>query len=111
MSETSAAAVLDRLERLIAERARAGDATSYTRKLLDGGPERIAKKLGEEAVEVVIASLGEDRAAFEGEVADLLYHLLVLLHARGVTLAEVACVLEARLGRSGIAEKAARGEP
>lgn len=102
--------VLDRLEALIAERARTGDATSYTAKLVAGGPKRIAKKLGEEAVEVVIAALAEDDAALAGEAADLLYHLIVLLGARGLSLADVAAVLETRLGRSGLEEKAARGQ-
>lgn len=102
--------VLDRLEALIAERARTGDATSYTAKLVAGGPNRIAKKLGEEAVEVVIAALAEDDAALAGEAADLLYHLIVLLGARGLSLADVAAVLETRLGRSGLEEKAARGQ-
>jgi phosphoribosyl-ATP pyrophosphohydrolase len=102
--------VFDRLEALIAERMRAGDATSYTAKLVAGGPKRIGKKLGEEAVEVVIAALAEDDAALTGEAADLIYHLIMLLRARGLTLADVAEVLESRLGRSGLEEKAARGQ-
>lgn len=101
----------DTLERLAATiRARrdaAGD-RSYTRQLLDGGPERCAKKLGEEAFEVVIAAVHQDNKALAAESADLLYHLLVLLEARGMSLGDVLAVLDARTGTSGIEEKAAR---
>jgi phosphoribosyl-ATP pyrophosphohydrolase len=100
--------VLTRLaETIRARRAESAD-TSYTRQLLDAGPERCAKKLGEEAVETVIAGVGQSDAALRAEAADLLYHLLVLLEARGVALADVLAVLEARSGQSGLAEKAAR---
>jgi phosphoribosyl-ATP pyrophosphohydrolase len=100
--------VLTRLaETIRARRAESAD-TSYTRQLLDAGPERCAKKLGEEAVETVIAGVGQNDAALRAEAADLLYHLLVLLEARGVALADVLAVLEARSGQSGLAEKAAR---
>ncbi|WP_334147577.1 phosphoribosyl-ATP diphosphatase [Hyphomicrobium sp.] len=81
---------------------------SYTRQLLDAGPERCAKKLGEEAVETVIAGVSQSDDALRAEAADLLYHLLVLLEARGVGLDEVLAVLDRRTGQSGIAEKAAR---
>ena len=81
---------------------------SYTRKLLDGGPERCAKKLGEEAVEVVIAGVSQDDAALKGEAADLLFHLLVLLEARGIELDDVLAVLSGRMGTSGLVEKASR---
>jgi phosphoribosyl-ATP pyrophosphohydrolase len=90
-----------------ARRSAAGDA-SYTRQLLDAGAERCARKLGEEAIEVVIASLGPDDAALKSEVADLLYHLLVLLEVKGVALSDVLTVLDERMGTSGLAEKAAR---
>ena len=83
---------------------------SYTRGLLDGGPERCAKKLGEEAIETVIAATAQDDAALKGEAADLLYHLLVLLESRGVALDDVLAVLADRMGTSGHAEKAARGK-
>jgi phosphoribosyl-ATP pyrophosphohydrolase len=91
-------------------RARRGETAekSYTRQLLDAGPERCAKKLGEEAVETVIAGVSQSDDALRAEAADLLYHLLVLLEARGVGLDEVLAVLDRRAGQSGIAEKAAR---
>jgi len=90
------------------ERAGATAETSYTRKLLDGGVERCAKKLGEEAVETILAAVGEDRDRVISEAADLLYHLLVVLEARGVALAEVEAALAQRVGMSGLEEKAAR---
>jgi phosphoribosyl-ATP pyrophosphohydrolase len=90
------------------ERAAASGDTSYTRKLLDGGIERCAKKLGEEAVETVLAAVGDDRSRVVAEAADLLYHLLVVLEARGVTLTEVEAELAQRTGMSGLEEKAAR---
>jgi len=91
-------------------RARRGDGaeTSYTRSLLDGGPERCAKKLGEEAVETVIAGVCQSDEALRAEAADLIYHLLVLLEARGIALEDVLAVLDSRTGQSGHAEKAAR---
>jgi phosphoribosyl-ATP pyrophosphohydrolase len=96
------------LARIIAERARSGDAGSYTAKLIEAGVPRIAKKLGEEAVEAVIAGLQQDDAALVSETADVLYHLLVLLEARGIPLADVMAELEKRTAQSGLAEKAAR---
>ena len=78
------------------------------RSLLDAGPARAAKKLGEEAVEVVIAAVEGDAEALTRESADLLYHLLVVLHQNGISLADVCAELEQRTGRSGHAEKAAR---
>lgn len=100
--------VLSRLAATIrARRAEAAD-TSYTRQLLDAGPERCAKKLGEEAVEVVIAGVSQNDDALRAEAADLLYHLLVLLEARGVAFDDVLATLDSRSGQSGLAEKAAR---
>jgi phosphoribosyl-ATP pyrophosphohydrolase len=96
------------LEARVQERARAAADVSYTRKLIDQGVGHCARKLGEEAIETVLAAVGEDRGRLIGEAADLLYHLLVLLHARGVTLAEVEAALAARTGQSGLEEKAAR---
>jgi phosphoribosyl-ATP pyrophosphohydrolase len=81
---------------------------SYTRKLLDRGVAQCAKKLGEEAVETVLAAVGEDRERLIGEAADLVYHLLVVLRARGVTLAEVEAALAERTRQSGLDEKASR---
>ena len=99
---------LDNLAAIIAARARAGGDQSYTRKLLDEGIEKCAKKLGEEATETVVAALSSDNKAVIGESADLLYHLLVVLEARGVKLDEVYAELERRTGQSGLEEKAAR---
>jgi len=92
----------------VKERAAASPETSYTRKLLDRGVAQCAKKLGEEAVETALAAVSEDRGRVIAEAADLLYHLLVLLEARGVTLAEVEAALAERFGRSGLDEKASR---
>ena len=99
---------LETLAAIIAERARSGGDQSYTKKLLDEGIEKCARKLGEEATETVVAALSSDTKAVIGESADLLYHLLVVLEARGVKLDEVYAELERRTGQSGLAEKAAR---
>ena len=99
------------LERVVASRGASAADTSYTAKLLAGGPALAAKKLGEEAVEVVIASVAADRRALVAESADLLYHLLVVLRLGDVPLAEVEAELGRRTGQSGLAEKAARGAP
>ena len=102
--------VLTRLEATIAARKGADPASSYTAKLLAGGPAVAAKKLGEEAVETVIAATQNDADALAAESADLLYHWLVLLAASGVSTDAVAAKLAAREGRSGIEEKASRRE-
>lgn len=99
---------LSDLEARIAERAAASPEESWTAKLLAAGPERAAKKFGEEAVEAVIAAVKGDRAELIAESADVLYHLLVVLKARDVALRDVLSQLEARTARSGLAEKAAR---
>jgi phosphoribosyl-ATP pyrophosphohydrolase len=99
---------LRRLAATIRARRDAPADQSYTRKLLDAGPARCAKKFGEEAVEAVIAAMEADPAALTAEAADVLYHLLVLLESRGVALADVTAVLEGRMGQSGLAEKASR---
>ena len=99
---------LDDLARIIAERASASAEKSYTKSLLDKGPKGAAKKFGEEAAEFIIAAVSEDDAALRAEAADVLYHLLVALQARGVALAEVLAELERRTQRSGHEEKAAR---
>lgn len=100
--------VLQSLAELIHSRRNDHASKSYTKELLDAGVERCAKKLGEEAVETVIAALGGDRIEIRRESADLLYHLLVLLESRDVTLEEVLAELKSRTGVSGHAEKAAR---
>src|SRR5215212_7104921 len=89
-------------------RAASGGEASYTRKLLDKGSEHCAKKLGEEAVETVIAAVENDRDGLIAESADLLFHLLVLLKARGVRLDEVEAALAQRTSMSGLEEKASR---
>uniref|UniRef100_Q07UR0 Phosphoribosyl-ATP pyrophosphatase n=1 Tax=Rhodopseudomonas palustris (strain BisA53) TaxID=316055 RepID=Q07UR0_RHOP5 len=89
-------------------RAAAGGEGSYTRKLLDKGAEHCAKKFGEEAVEAVIAAVENDHAHLVAESADVLFHLLVLLKSRGVTLDEVEAALAQRTTKSGLEEKASR---
>ena len=89
-------------------RAASGGEASYTRKLLDKGAEHCAKKLGEEAIETGFAAVQEDKGRLIAEAADLLYHLLVLLEARGVSLAEVEAALEKRTAQTGHEEKASR---
>ncbi len=89
-------------------RAASEGEASYTKKLLDKGADHCAKKLGEEAVETVIAAVGNDRSHLIAESADLLYHLLVLLKARGVTMADVEAELARRTSMSGLEEKASR---
>ena len=99
---------LSDLETIIAARAAAAPEDSYTAKLIARGIPVAAKKLGEEAVETVIAALGSDRGALVAESADLLYHLLVVWRASGVALNDVLAELERRTSQSGLAEKTAR---
>lgn len=96
------------LENRVTERAAASAEVSYTRKLIDKGVAHCAKKLGEEAVETVLAAVAEDRERLISEAADLLYHLLVVLRSRDVALAEVEAELGKRTGQSGLDEKASR---
>ena len=96
------------LEQRVKERAAASAEQSYTRKLLDRGVAHCAKKLGEEAIETALAAVGEERERLIAEAADLVYHLIVVLQARGVALAEVEAALAARTGQSGLEEKALR---
>ena len=100
---------LSDLEKRVQERAKASAADSYTRALIDKGVAHCAKKLGEEAFETAIAAVQEDKGRLVSEAADLIYHLLVLLQARGVTLAEVEAELAKRTAQSGHQEKASRG--
>jgi phosphoribosyl-ATP pyrophosphohydrolase len=95
-------------QRIQARAQRASADASYTRKLLDGGVAHCAKKLGEEAIETVLAAIDEDRERLIAEAGDLIYHLLVVLAARGIALAEVEAALAARTRQSGLAEKASR---
>jgi phosphoribosyl-ATP pyrophosphohydrolase len=96
------------LEKRVKERSAASADASYTRKLLDQGVAHCAKKLGEEAIETVIAAVEEDRERLIAEAADLIYHLLVVLAARGIALAEVEAALAERTAQSGLQEKASR---
>ena len=101
---------LTRLEQVIAERKAASPDASYVAKHNAAGIEKIAQKLGEEAVETGIAALSGSREEVVGEAADLIFHLLVLLQARRITLGEVMAELDRREGTSGIEEKASRSE-
>src|SRR5205814_6009603 len=98
---------LDRLWQVIQSRRGADPLTSYTARLFSRGRAKIAQKLGEEAVEAVIEGVGNNPAALVGESADLLYHLLVLWAAAGISPADVAAALTRRESSSGIAEKRA----
>ncbi len=99
---------LDDLAKIVSARALESADKSYTRKLLDAGIGKSAKKLGEEAIETIIAATAGTKAQVIAESADLLYHLLVVLKARGVDLSEIYAELERRTAQSGLEEKAAR---
>jgi phosphoribosyl-ATP pyrophosphohydrolase len=99
---------LDDLEERIAIRAAASPDESYTAKLISRGMEKCAQKLGEEATEAVISAVTGNRAELVKESADVLYHLLVVLRAANIPLAEVMVELDGRTAQSGLAEKAAR---
>lgn len=101
---------LARLEATIAARRAADPESSYVAKLNARGLPKITQKLGEEAVETVIAALSGDRKELVGEAADLLFHLMVLLGAKDVPFAEVLAELDRREGTSGIDEKASRAK-
>jgi phosphoribosyl-ATP pyrophosphohydrolase len=96
------------LEEIVSRRAAAADGTSYTATLLAKGTRKCAQKLGEEATEAVIAAVSRDRAELTKEAADLLYHLLVVLHDARLPLAEVLGELHRRTAQSGLEEKAGR---
>jgi phosphoribosyl-ATP pyrophosphohydrolase len=99
---------LERLAETIETRRGVNPKDSWTAALLNKGPEKCAEKFGEEAVEAIIEAVKGDREKLIAESADVLYHMLVMLTARDVTLAEVLAELERREGTSGIAEKASR---
>ncbi len=101
-------AALDHLAQTIDARAGGDPETSYTARLLAKGAPGCAKKLGEEAVELVLAVAAENEDAVASEAADVLYHLMVALRARGVSLDQVGAALAARQGMSGLDEKASR---
>jgi phosphoribosyl-ATP pyrophosphohydrolase len=104
MSEFS----LKDLEEIVATRAKASPDESWTAKLVAAGQEKAAKKLGEEAVETVIAAIKQDRQNLTAESADLLYHLLVVLNIAGLPLQDVLDELNRRTSQSGLQEKASR---
>lgn len=99
---------LEQLESIVRTRASSGAADSWTAKLVAAGMPRAAKKLGEEAIETVIAAVSGDRAGLVSESADLMYHWLVVLHLGGVPMSEVLAELDRRTHQSGVAEKASR---
>jgi len=107
-SAASLGEILAELAKTIDERAGGDPEASWTAKLLAGGPALTAKKLGEEGVEAALAVAHQSDKEVAAEAADLVYHLLVALRSRGVSLDAVAKVLEARQGQSGLAERAAR---
>lgn len=96
------------LEAIVARRAASDDPKSYTRSLVGKGMEKCAKKLGEEGVEAALAAVLGDRKGLTGEAADVLYHLLVVLYAANLPLAEVMDELQRRTAQTGLEEKAAR---
>ena len=101
---------LAELARTIDQRAAANAETSYTRSLLDGGAAHCARKFGEEAIELAIAAAALDENAVRAEAADVLYHLLVVLRARGVALSSVMDELGKRSAQSGLEEKSVANE-
>lgn len=102
--------MISRLAATIEARRGADAEKSYTAQLIAAGPEKCARKFGEEAVEAIVAAASGDRQGLVGEAADVVYHLLVLLAAADVTPGDVAAELARREGVSGLAEKAARPE-
>ncbi|MBY6166088.1 phosphoribosyl-ATP diphosphatase [Pseudooceanicola nitratireducens] len=102
--------ILDELYATIESRKGADPDSSWTAKLLSKGPEKCAEKFGEEAVEAIIEAVKNDPEKLTSEAADVLYHLLVMLAARDVPLADVLAELSRRQGTSGLTEKASRGQ-
>jgi phosphoribosyl-ATP pyrophosphohydrolase len=105
MSQIMSNDILTRLAATIKARRNARPEDSHTRRLLDGAPVKPAKKLGEEAVEVAIAALAQDKEALTGEAADLLYHLLVVLESRHIALDDVLGELERRMIATDLEQK------
>ena len=104
--ETAGPAWLADLSGIIADRARSGDESSYTRQLLDAGSQRIGQKIGEEGVEVALAAVSRDTAGCAEEIADLLYHVAVLMEARGFGWEDVVAVLKQRHAKASNARTA-----
>jgi len=105
-AETAGPAWLADLSAIIADRAKSGDGSSYTRQLLDAGPSRIGQKIGEEGVEVALAAVSRDANGCAEEVADLLYHVAVLMEARGFGWEDVVAVLKQRHAKAANARTA-----
>ena len=99
---------LEQLEKLIAQRSSAQSGESWTAQLLEKGPEKCAEKFGEEAIELIIEAVKNDSEGLINEAADVMYHLLVLLKSREISLSHVLAELERRTAQSGLTEKAAR---
>ena len=99
---------LEQLENLIAQRSSAPSGESWTAQLLKKGPEKCAEKFGEEAIELIIEAVKNDSEGLINEAADVMYHLLVLLKSREISLSHVLAELERRTAQSGLTEKAAR---
>ncbi|RMC35375.1 phosphoribosyl-ATP diphosphatase [Paracoccus alkanivorans] len=110
MTPSDRARPLDRLSATIESRKSADPESSWTARLLAKGPEKCAEKFGEEAIEAIIEATRGDRERLTSEAADVVYHLLVMLAARDLTLADIETELERREGMSGLAEKAERKE-
>ena len=102
---------LEELEAIVTTRASATPEESWTAKLLAKGPEKVAEKFGEEAVECLIEAVRDDPDRLTSEAADVLFHLVVMLHSRGVRVADVMTELERRQAQSGLAEKSRRKVP
>lgn len=101
---------LDDLEKIIAARASASPDDSWTAKLLAKGPEKVAEKFGEEAIEAIIEAIKGDQERLASEAADVLFHLLVMLHSQGIAIDAVMRQLEHRQNQSGLVEKASRSK-
>ncbi len=99
---------LDDLFQTIQSRKSADPSSSWTAKLFSKGPEKCAEKFGEEAIEAIIEAVKNDKAGLTSEAADVLYHLMVMLASRDVTLDDVVQELAKRQSQSGLAEKASR---
>ena len=99
---------LEQLENLIAQRSSAPSGESWTAQLLEKGPEKCAEKFGEEAIELIIEAVKNESDGLINEAADVMYHLLVLLKSREISLSHVLAELERRTAQSGLTEKAAR---
>ena len=99
---------LEELEKIITARAKASPDKSWTAKLMAKGPEKVAQKFGEEAVEAIIEATRNDKSALISEAADVLFHFTVMLQSRGVRISDVMAELEKRTAKSGLAEKASR---